>query len=297
MRPLLARCRWGGVLALLCWLLLPLAAMPADEVAVPPLQARVTDLTRTLSAEQQAALGASLEAFEQRKGSQIAVLLVPTTKPETIEQYSIRVAEAWKLGRKDVDDGVLLLVAKEDRTVRIEVGYGLEGVLSDATANRIVGEIILPRFRSGDFYLGLVEGVDRIIKVVDGEPLPEPSRERGQAAENNIGRVLPILFIGIVIGSSVLRAVFGRFGAAALTSAGVGVVVWLVLSTLIGGLIAALFAFFFVIGGGGGGRGGWTHGSRGWGGGFGGPRGGSWGGGGFSGGGGGFGGGGASGRW
>lgn len=292
MRASLVQNRWCGVLALLCWLLLPLAAMAADAVAVPPLQARVTDLTGTLSAEQQAALGASLEAFEQRKGSQIAVLLVSTTKPETIEQYSIRVAETWKLGRKGVDDGVLLLVVKEDRAVRIEVGYGLEGVLPDALANRIVREVIVPRFRSGDFYLGLVEGVDRIIKVVDGEPLPEPSRERGEAAENNIGRVLPILFIGILIGSSMLRAAFGRFGAAALTSAGVGVVVWLVLSTLVGALIAALFAFFFVIAGSGGGRGGWTHGSRGWGG-LGGWRGGgSWGGGG-----GGFGGGGASGRW
>lgn len=296
MKTLLLQWRRGVVLALLCmWL--PLVAWAADEVAVPPLQARVTDLTGTLSAEQQAALSASLQAFEQRKGSQVAVLLVPTTQPETIEQYSIRVAETWKLGRKGIDDGVLLLVAKNDRTVRIEVGYGLEGPLPDAVANRIVREVIVPRFREGDFYLGLVEGVDRIIKVIDGEPLPEPER-RNESAESNIGRVLPILFFGIVIGSSVLRALFGRLGAAAATSAGVGLVVWLVLSTLIGALIAALFAFIFVIGSGGG-RGGWTHGSRGWGGGFGGMgSGSSWGGGGgFGGGGGGFGGGGASGRW
>lgn len=297
MTSLFAQARNAGIILALCWLLAPLSA-GAAEVAVPPLQMRVTDLTQTLSAEQQASLNASLEAFERRKGSQIAVLLVSTTQPETVEQYSIRVAEVWKLGRKGVDDGVLVLVAKNDRTVRIEVGYGLEGALPDAVANRIIREVIVPRFRDGDFYLGLVEGVDRIIKVIDGEPLPEPARQRNdEGAGDAIGRILPILFIGIAIGSSVLRALFGRFGAATLSGAGVGVLVWVVLNTVVGAVIAALFAFFFVIGSGGG-RGGWTHGPRGWSGGVGGWRGGgnSWGGG-FGGGGGGFGGGGASGRW
>jgi uncharacterized protein len=285
--------------ALFAWLLMlwPLLGLGADPIAVPPLQARVTDLTGTLSAEQQASLSASLAAFEQRKGSQIALLLVPTTQPETIEQYSIRVVDAWKLGRKGVDDGVLLLVAKNDRTVRIEVGRGLEGALPDAIANRIVQQVIVPRFRNGDFYLGLVDGVDRIIKTVDGEPLPEPTRTRDAGNTRGIGGLLPLLFVVVVIGGGVLRALLGRFGGAAVTAAGVGMVIWFVANALVTALIAALFSFIFVLAGGfGAGRGGWTSGTRGgWGGGFGGWGGG--GGGGFGGGGGGFSGGGASGRW
>ena len=128
------------------WLLCGLIAQAAD-VAVPALRARITDLTQTLSAEQAASLENKLAVFEQRKGSQIAVLLVPTTQPETIEQYSIRVAEAWKIGRKGLDDGALLVVAKDDRTVRIEVGYGLEGGLNDAVANRIIRNVIVPQRR------------------------------------------------------------------------------------------------------------------------------------------------------
>lgn len=285
--------------ALFAWLLVlwPLLGLGADQIAVPPLQARVTDLTGTLSAEQQASLSASLAAFEQRKGSQIALLLVPTTQPETIEQYSIRVVDAWKLGRKGVDDGVLLLVAKNDRTVRIEVGRGLEGALPDAIANRIVQQVIVPRFRNGDFYLGLVDGVDRIIKTVDGEPLPEPTRTRDTGNTRGIGGLLPLLFVVVVIGGGILRALLGRFGGAAVTAAGVGMVIWFVANALVTALIAALFSFIFVLAGSfGAGRGGWTNGTRGgWGGGFGGWGGG--GGGGFGGGGGGFSGGGASGRW
>ena len=162
------------------------AAFALADVAVPPLKARVTDLTGTLSAQQQATLEQTLAAFEQRKGSQIAVLLVPTTQPESVEEYAVRVEEKWKLGRKGVDDGALLLIAKNDRKLRIEVGYGLEGVLNDATAKRIIADDITPLFKQGDFYGGITAGVDRMIKVMDGEPLPPP-KPRAQSSERAFG--------------------------------------------------------------------------------------------------------------
>ena len=140
---------WGKTLAFIALLLS--ATLSVAEVAVPPLQSRVTDLTGTLSASEAAQLEQKLAAFEVKKGVQIAVLIMPTTQPETIEQYSIRVVDAWKLGRKRIDDGALLIIAKQDRTVRIEVGYGLEGALPDAVAKRIVDEIIVPEFKRGDF--------------------------------------------------------------------------------------------------------------------------------------------------
>src|SRR3984957_20608084 len=154
---------------LLCW-----AFAAAADVAVPALSGRVVDQTGTLSSGDIDALTQKLAAFELRKGSQIAVLIVPTTAPETIEQYSIRVAEAWKVGRKKVDDGPILLIAKNDHKLRIEVGYGLEGALTDVTAQRIIDEVITPRFKSGDFTGGISDGIDRILRVVDGEPLPAP---------------------------------------------------------------------------------------------------------------------------
>src|SRR5512147_166739 len=160
----------------LCLLALFLANFTVHaEVAVPPLKARITDLTGTLTQSQRDTLERELQAFESRKGSQIAVLIVPTTRPEAIEQYSLRVAETWKLGRKGVDDGVLLLVAKDDRKLRIEVGYGLEGALNDATAKRIVSEVISPDFKRGEFYAGIDAGVTAISKVIEGEPLPPPA--------------------------------------------------------------------------------------------------------------------------
>ena len=148
---------------------------------MPPLSGRVVDQTGTLSSGDIASLTQTLKDFETRKGSQIAVLIVPTTAPETIEQYSIRVAEAWKIGRKKIDDGAILVVAKDDRKLRIEVGYGLEGALTDVTAKRIIDEIITPKFRSGDFAGGISAGVDRIIGVVDGEPLPAPAPRQPQS--------------------------------------------------------------------------------------------------------------------
>jgi uncharacterized protein len=287
------------LLALL--LLLPLAA-PA-EVPVPPLTASVIDQTGTLSGEQIASLDRTLRAFNERKGSQISVLLVPTTQPETIEQYSIRVAEQWKLGRKGVDDGVLLLVAKDDRAVRIEVGYGLEGALPDVIANRITDQVIVPRFRQGDFAGGITEGVDRIIAVIEGEPLPAPERrQQSSRSVEGIGSALPLLLMLVFVGGGILRRIFGSLGGASILGGIAGVIAWVLTSVLGVAIGAALIAFFFTLLGGGGG-GGWSSGRRGdWGGGSwgGGGFGGGWsggGGGGWSGGGGGFGGGGASGRW
>src|SRR3972149_6868516 len=167
--------------ALLAAVLLFAPQFSAAQVPVPPLKARVTDLTAPLPSDQRAALEQKLAALEARKGSQVAVLLVPTTQPETVEQYAIRVFDQWKLGRKGIDDGVLLVVAKDDRRLRIEVGYGLEGVLPDAAAKRIIEDDIVPRFKQGDFNGGISAGAGRIIKVIDGEPLPPPQGRRPQA--------------------------------------------------------------------------------------------------------------------
>lgn len=271
-------------------------ALAQAELAVPELKARVTDQTGSLSAEQSGALEQKLAAFEQAKGSQIAVLIVPSTAPETIEQYSLRVAEQWQLGRKGIDDGALLLVAKNDRALRIEVGYGLEGVLPDAIAKRIIAETITPHFQQGDFYGGIDAGTTQMIKVIDGEPLPAPKPARGgngSQAERLLGSLLLPFMVLYVIGQG-LRRLIGSFPASALVGGGTGIAAFLILGSGLIGLGIALFAMIVALllysgaaaglpihGGYGGRRGG----------GFGG------GGGGFSGGGGGFGGGGASGRW
>ncbi|MGZ4959462.1 MAG: TPM domain-containing protein [Methylomonas sp.] len=257
------------------------------EVPVPKLERRVTDLTSTLSAEQQAALEQRLAAFESQKGSQIAVLIVPTTQPEDIEQYSIRVVEQWKLGRKGVDDGVLILVAKNDRATRIEVGYGLEGTIPDAQANRIVEDIMIPHFRSGDFAGGINAGVDSLIGLIQGEPLPAP---KPTGTSNGLDRYFPMLFLAALVGGGILRALLGEFMGGLANGGMVGILVWLLGGGLIFALGLAFLAFLFTLGNGRGFRGGF-------GGGFGGSSGGGFGGGGFSGGGGGFGGGGASGKW
>jgi len=285
----------GAAFALACVALL--AASWAQELArVPPLHARVTDLTGSLKPDEIAHLEQKLAAFEARKGSQVAVLIVPTTQPETIEQYSIRVVEQWKLGRKGVDDGALLLVAKDDRALRIEVGYGLEGVLPDAVGKRVVDEVIVPRFRSGDFYGGIDAGVDAIIKVVDREPLPAPQKQ--WRSTSNLSRdSLPSVFVvGILlvfVVGGILRTLIGSLPAAGVIGGLAGVIAWLLVSSISAAAIAGLIAFLFTLMGGAArsGRGG--YGGFG-GGGFG---GGGFGGGGFGGGGGGFGGGGASGRW
>jgi uncharacterized protein len=266
-----------------------------EQQAIPPLGARVTDLTGTLAAAQRGSLEAKLAAFEIGKGSQISVLIVPTVKPETIEEYSLRVAESWRLGRRGVDDGALLLVAIGDRKVRIEVGYGLEGALNDATAKRIISEIISPRFKQGDFAGGIDAGVDAMIKVVLGEALPAPSAEASRRADVDDG-FETLLFAGFVlvfVVGGVLRAIFGRFLAACMIGVAAGVIASLLISSLlvavILGLVAGVLSLFLgMVGGAGWSSGGISSGRGG------GRRGGS---GGFSGGGGGFGGGGASGDW
>jgi uncharacterized protein len=269
------------------------AATAWAQVAVPPLAARVTDLTGTLTREQQAGLERMLQEFEARKGTQIAVLMVPTTAPEAIEQYALRVGEQWKIGRKKVDDGAILVVAKDDRALRIEVGYGLEGALNDATASRIIREVIVPRFREGDFYGGINAGLDRMMRVIDGEPLPAPARG-SPAADGGFMQTLPVVLVAALLGGAILRAILGRFLGAAATGGVVGFLAWALAGTLAVALLAGVLAFVFTLGGGFGGRG--YYGGMGF------PRGGGWGGGGlggggFRGGGGSFGGGGASGRW
>jgi uncharacterized protein len=293
--------KWARAAALLAGLLfLAHAAFGADLAPVAPLQAPVTDLTSTLSAAERNQLDERLRAFEAQKGTQIAVLIVATTQPESIEQYSLRVVEASKLGRRKIDDGILVLVARDDRAVRIEVGYGLEGAVPDVMANRIIEQVIVPHFRANDYYGGINEAVTRLIALVQGEPLPEPERKPAMPSGQGIGSFLPILLMLVFVGGAMLRGVFGSFGGAAVTGGIAGVIAWLLTSATVIAFGAAVLAFIFTLLGGGGG-GGWTS-RRGWGGfgGFGGGWGGGGGfggGGGWSGGGGSFGGGGASGRW
>jgi uncharacterized protein len=299
--------------ALVCALLLAVLALGAaaqDLVPVPKLEQRVTDLTGTLTPEQIASLDQRLAAFERTKGSQIAVLMVATTKPEAIEQYSIRVAEAWKIGRSKVDDGLILVVAKNDQRLRIEVGYGLEGVVPDAVARRVIRETIAPHFLSGDFYGGIVAGTDQLMRLVQGEALPPPratpQQQRGGQGAEAFESYLVLLLVFTVIVGGMLTRILGRFVGATATGGIAGFLALAIAGTLIAALGAGVLAFFFsmLFGGTGGtiarGRrgGGWGGPVGGWGGGsWGGGGGGGWSGGGWSGGGGGFGGGGASGSW
>jgi uncharacterized protein len=266
------------------------------EVPVPPLKARVTDLTGTLSAAQRSDLDSRIAAYEARRGSQMAVLMLPTTKPEEIDQYSIRVAEAWKIGRKGLDDGLILVVAKDDRRLRIEVGYGLEGAIPDSLANRVIDERITPRFRAGDFYGGLRDGVDQLIRLAEGETLPPPkaATDRGRSPPDGVFNYLIPAIVFVVIAGGVLKAMLGRLPGSVATGAGLGLIAWLLFGLTVAAVVAVIgFVLAFVnTGMGRGGR--WSSGGSGsWGG-------GTWGGGSSSrwgGGGGGFGGGGASGRW
>jgi len=274
--------------------LLALFALSAwAQVAVPDLSRRVTDLSGTLSVQQITELESRLAALEAKKGSQIAVLIVPTLEGEDIAQYGIRVGEKWKIGRAKVDDGVILIVAKNDRKLRIEVGYGLEGVIPDAIAKRVIAETITPPFQAGDFYGGIAAGVGQLEKLIDGEPLPAPTQSNQSSRSGE--SLLPLLVIGFVVGNF-LVPILGRgaaSGVAGLGTAGLG---WMasgvVLSSLLmgGGVLLAVLLLGAMGRGGGGGWG--SGGYGGGGGGFGGGGGGSWGGGG-----GGFGGGGASGSW
>ncbi len=285
-----ALCRRGRTFLLACALgcALGWSGIAAAQVPVPPLTGHVIDLTGTLTAEQKATLEQTLTAFEARKGSQLAVLMVATAAPEAVEQYALRVAEQWKLGRKKVDDGAILVVARNDRALRIEVGYGLEGALSDLSSKRIISETILPRFKGGDFHGGISAGVDQIIRVIDGEALPAPTARAPQGI-GDVQRVAPMLFVRALAVGGVLRAVLGKVAGSLVTGGVVAVIAWFVVGAISMALIAGVIAMFATLMGGGMlGRGlaGYYGG--------GGRRGG---GGGFSGGGGGFGGGSASGRW
>ncbi|HEX8011474.1 MAG TPA: TPM domain-containing protein [Casimicrobiaceae bacterium] len=268
---------------------------------IPPLRARVTDLTGTLSAAERQALEAKLADWEAKTTNQLAVLIVPTTKPEAIEQYSLRVVEAWKIGQKGQDNGALFVIAKDDKQMRIEVGYGLEGDLTDVAARRIIGDTVAPLFSRGQFAAGINAGVDRIIAVVAGtETAPKSEPRRGRASGGfDIGTLAIILLVAVPAIGAILRAILGNVGGSVAGGAIVGGAAWLFAGSLVIAAIAAIIAFvvisFSAFGGRGHGLG--FPGAGGWGGG--GWGGGGWGGGGggFSGGGGSFGGGGASGGW
>jgi uncharacterized protein len=275
------------------------------EVAVPALTGRVVDRTATLSSGEIASLSQTLKDFEARKGSQIAVLIVPTTDNEPIEQFSIRVAEAWKIGRKKIDDGAVLVIAKNDRHLRIEVGYGLEGALTDATTKRIIDEDITPKFKAGDFAGGVSAGVGRMIRVIDGEalPAPEPPHWQGVGSFDPTDLFNPFIIIPVLLFGGLMRSVLGRLAGSVAAGGLVTLLAWFLVGSLLAATIAGVIASVFVMfsdaitapATGRRGGGGWSGG----------VGGGSWSGSsssgssdsGYSGGGGSFGGGGASGSW
>jgi uncharacterized protein len=285
---------------LLCW-----ASAALAVVAVPPLVGRVVDQTGTLSSGDVASLTQTIRDFEARKGSQIAVLIAPTTDGEAIEQFSLRVAEAWKIGRKKVDDGAVLVIAKNDRHLRIEVGYGLEGGLTDVTTKRIIDEEITPKFKSGDFAGGVSAGINRMIRVIDGEklPAPEPPHWQHTGLFDVSDMFNPFLLIPVFLLGGVMRSMLGRLVGSVVSGGVVTLVAWFLFGSLIAAMVAGAIAFVFVLfndavtssAGRRGSGGSWSGGGSG----------GSWSGGGSSsssssdsgGGGGSFGGGGASGSW
>jgi uncharacterized protein len=274
---------------------------------VPALDARVIDQTGTLDAAQRQALDAKLAAFEQQKGSQIVVLMVPTTQPEDIASYANRVANDWKIGRRAVGDGVLLIVAKDDRKMRIEIAKTLEGAVPDIAAAQIIDDAMKPRFRDNDFAGGLNAAADQLIARISGEALPEVER-RDDARSGGFGfdweSLAIFLFFAVVVGAPIARRIFGAKLAPFVMALGVGGVAMAITATVLVAAIAGIAALVVTLMAGvgplvssgrrgGGFGGGWTTGGGG-----GGWSGGSSSGGGFSSGGGGdFGGGGASGDW
>ncbi len=302
----LAALRSSAVLWLMALLglgVVPTSAALAQSVqAVPALSARVIDQTGTLSAEQLRAIESRLQAFEQAKGTQIVVLMVPTTAPEDIVDYTQRVADAWKIGRKEVGDGLLVIIAKNDRTLRIATSKTLEGAVPDLAARQVIDRAMTPRFREGDFAGGIEAGLDQLMALVRGEKLPEP-QAASQSTSDGSGWVglLALFFFVVPPVARLLGLLIGRKAAALLIGTGVGALVWLVSASVLIGVGSALVASLFALasslavfrrqGGWGEHRnsGGWSMGSGSW------SSGSS---GGFrSGGGGDFGGGGASGRW
>lgn len=291
MRPVLAFRRATVV----CLLLLLSVATAHAVVAVPPLTGRVLDLTTTLSTSQRIHLEQLLRDFEARKGSQVAILMLPTTGSESIEEYAIQVVDNWKLGRKGVDDGVLLLVALDDHALRIEVGYGLEGVIPDAVAKRVIAEVITPYFKRGDFFGGIEAGVQQIVRLIDGEALPPPAQR--DPSWSRIEDFIPLAFMAIFVFGAVFRAIFGRLIGASVAASIVAGLFWLMMGSLIASVFVGFIALLFVLADAGQRQRywGWPGSGFGGSGGFGGRIGNDSGG--FSGGGGSFGGGGASGRW
>jgi uncharacterized protein len=270
-----------------CWLLIASALAAADQVSaglvpLPRLAARVTDLTGTLPPDRKAALEAAAAAIEREKGAQVAILMLPTTQPEAIEQFGIRLAEAWKIGRGKTDDGIIVIVAKDDRKMRIEVGYGLEGAIPDAVARRIEGDLMAPRFKEDDFAGGLDEAVAALGKIIGGEALPAPSGNQPGQDQLPMGYWI----LAVILGSGVLRALLGLTGSLLASGLAAGLTWWIFGSLPLAAIAAvAAFVLSFSRPGGGGRLGGGGFSSS------------SSGGGGFSGGGGSFGGGGASGSW
>lgn len=293
----------ANVLLAALLVLVPIVAQ-AQQAEIPPMTSPVIDTTGTLSAAQKQQLEQQALALQQRKGSQLQVLMVPTTQPETIEQYAVRAFEQWKLGRKGVDDGVLLVVAKDDRRVRIEPGYGLEGAIPDISAGRIIQEYLVPKFRANDYGGGIIDATAALVKLIDGETLPAPMADNRGKDTGGGGDWLFALFAAFVV-ANVVRAMFSRAPSplrGVFTGGAAGGVAWLVSSLMGLGVAAGVFGLLYglvsVSGGryarqrdwGGFGGGPWMGGGGG--GGFGGGGGGGWsGGGGMSG------GGGASGSW
>ncbi len=278
---------------------------------VPPLRGRINDYAGMIQPDKARELEGRLSDFERDTGHQVAVLTIPSLKGDALEDFSIRVAENWKIGQKGFDNGAILLVAQKEHKLRIEVGYGLEGVLPDAIANRIINEVIVPRFRENDYSGGIEAGVNAILQVTKGEPLPERSRTSTRSNGTGVPSLLTALtltaILALFIGMMQRRLIGGAFGGAVAglvatlgSAAGIGLV--LVVALILGAVLGAIGSTMSAT------SSGWTGGSRyrrgGWGGGIfpggfggGGFGGGGFGGGGFSGGGGGFGGGGASGSW
>ena len=282
-------------LTLLCAMCMLLATTAwAALQPIPPLETRVTDLTQTLSEQERASLEQKLTTFEREKGSQIAVLIVSTTQPEDIAQYSIRVVDAWKIGREKQDDGVLVLVAKDDRKMRIEVGRGLEGAIPDLYAKRIISEVLSPHFKQGDFYGGLNAATDKIMGLTVGEGLPATGSVA--ASGKDLFELLPLFFFGALIGGMILRGMFGTFVGSTLNGGLMGALVWGFGAAFGAVALVGFLTFIFTMVMGGRGINGYSQ----YPGGFGGGGFGNGGYGGrdiFTGGGGGFGGGGASGDW
>lgn len=284
-----------------CWLLCgllawPLAGLTQSLQPIPPLSARVIDQTATLTEPQRRALEDKLAAFERERGSQVVVLLVRSTAPEDITDYTQRLGDAWNIGRQEVGDGVLLVVAKDDRTLRIATAKAVEGAIPDLIAHRIIEGAITPRFKQGDFAGGIDAGVDQILARLKGEELPLPPAQA--AAGQGVNWEELLIFIGFAapVITRVLRGILGRTLGSLAATAIVGGIAWSFTGSVFIALAAALLAGVMGLlmarlprgGGGSGPGGGWGGGGR---------SGGSGGGGFSSGGGGNFGGGGSSGRW